>query len=417
MANANRARGSGRGRAPGKSTTTGLKPGDTPGVPGEQTQASQPPTPNRARAPEDSTTTGLAPSDTPGVPTHYGTVNPNQDMSGMGEYEQWFQQNEEKFARPGLGEDFFGRTGEGYSQEGLGEKFASQNAQALQSMGQGEQWWNKYQGQFNQATASEQLQQDPGLDAYYGRARERAAGDINNQLAARGQFGSSAGLAQISDAMVGLGAEQANREADYRKEVAGQADEARGARLGLGGTFAGQTQDRFGQRIEQGMQMQEGAQNQLLDRLGMGQTAAGGVDAQRLNNLIAGGNAALGSQNVRTDRVQNNLDNRIKTGDIASGIVGGGLQNIANNDQKLWEAAQALGLGGATQSLNFELLDQAIRSNDMDAFFTHLSEAGNAAGGAMGGGGGGSRANIGGAMGGGGGGGGNLQADIIGGGH
>lgn len=352
-----------------KSSTTGLKPGDTPGVTGETT-------PNTF-APPDS----------------YGTVNPNQDMSGQGEYEQWFQQNEKKFGQQGLGDKFFQRTGEGYEQEGLGEKFAQDNAAALQQAGQGEQWWNKYGGSFNQPGASEQLQQDPGLGAYYDRAKTRTAGSINDQLAARGGFGSSAGMAQISDAMVGLEAERSNKEADYRAGIAGQADEARMTRLGLGGAFAGQAQDRAQGRIGQGMGMASQGQNQMLDRLMAGQNAAGGVDNSRLNQLIAGGNAAMGSQNIRTNRVQAGLDNRIRTGDIAAGVVGGGLQGVADNDQKMFEAMESLGMGGAAQNMNWSAWDAAIASNDQDAVFALLSEAAAAGGSAAAGGAGGSRAN------------------------
>jgi len=311
----------------------------------------------------------------------------------MGEYEQWFQQNEKKFGDKGQGDDFFRRNNEGYQQEGLGEQFASENAAALQQAGQGEQWWNKYGGQFNQASASEGLQQDPGLGAYYDRAKTRTAGDINNQLAARGGFGSSAGMSQISDAMVGLEAERANKEADYRAGIAGQADEARMTRLGLGSTMSGQAQDRMQGRVNQGMNMQSQAQNQMLDRLMAGQNAASSVDNQNLNQLIAGGNAAMGSQQIRTGRVQQGLDNRIQTGDIASQIIGGGLNNIADGDQKMFTAMENLGMGKAAQNMNWSAWDAAIASGDQDAVFALLSEAGAAAGGAMGGGGGGSRAN------------------------
>ncbi len=327
----------------------------------------------------------------------YGTVAPGMNMETPGVHEQWFQQNEGKFAEKGESDKFFQRTGEGYAQEGLGEKFASENAAALQQQGQGEQWWSKYGGGFNQASASEGLQQDPGLGAYYDRAKTRTAGSINDQLAARGSFGSSAGMQQIGDAMVGLEAERANKEADYRAGIAGQADEARMTRMGLGGTFAGQAQDRAQGRVAQGMGMASQAQNQMLDRTMAGQNAAGAVDAQNLNQLIAGGNASMGSQQMRTNRVQAGLDNRIRTSDIASSIIGGGMNNIADNDQKLFEAMEALGMGAAAQNVNAGMLDAAIASGDMDKVFALLAEAGNQAGNAMAAG-GGSRANGGAAL-------------------
>lgn len=328
----------------------------------------------------------------------YGTVDPGSNMEIPGIHEQWFQQNEGKFAEKGQADQFFQRTGEGYAQEGLGEKFASDNAGMLQSMGQGEQWWNKYGGGFNQASASEGLQQDPGLGAYYDRAKTRTAGSINDQLAARGSFGSSAGMQQIGDAMVGLEAERAGKEADYRAGIAGQADEARMTRMGLGGAFAGQAQDRAQGRVAQGMGMASQAQNQMLDRMMGGQNAAGAVDAQNLNQLIAGGNASMSSQQMGQNRVQAGLDNRIRTSDIASSVIGGGLNNIADNDQKLFEAMEALGMGGAAQNVNASQLNAAIASGDMDAVFALLGEAGNQIGNAAAAGGGGSGARADGAV-------------------
>lgn len=59
------------------------------------------------------------------------------------------------------------------------------------------------------------LKSDPGLQPYYDRARQKAAEDINRQMAARGMWGSSAAGGMIGEAMTDLGAEQATREAEY----------------------------------------------------------------------------------------------------------------------------------------------------------------------------------------------------------
>jgi hypothetical protein len=56
---------------------------------------------------------------------------------------------------------------------------------------------------------------DPGLEPYYANARRKASEDINRQMAARGMWGSSAAGDMIGEAMTNLGAEQANREAQY----------------------------------------------------------------------------------------------------------------------------------------------------------------------------------------------------------
>ena len=77
------------------------------------------------------------------------------------------------------------------------------------------------------------------LDPYYARARARTSADMNNQLAARGQFGSTAGMGMLGNALSNLSAEQANREADYALRqmgqmgsLAGQAQSAQQGRLG-----------------------------------------------------------------------------------------------------------------------------------------------------------------------------------------
>ena len=64
-------------------------------------------------------------------------------------------------------------------------------------------------------------QRDPGLDAYYDRAFDRGAQRINQQAAARGMHGSTAAGGYIADMAGQLGAEQANREADYYLQAMG----------------------------------------------------------------------------------------------------------------------------------------------------------------------------------------------------
>ena len=83
------------------------------------------------------------------------------------------------------------------------------------------------------------------LDPYYERARERTGADVNKQLAARGQFGSSTGMGMLGDALGGLSAEQANREADYGLR---RSQNELGWLGGMGG-LAGQAQNAQQRRI------------------------------------------------------------------------------------------------------------------------------------------------------------------------
>ena len=101
----------------------------------------------------------------------------------------------------------------------------------LSGPGAAEQYWQQMKPQGD-------LPGLPGLDPYYERARERTSGDINKQLGARGMFGSSVGMGMLGDALGGLGAEQANREADYA--LARQRGQQ--SQQGLMGQLAGQAQ-------------------------------------------------------------------------------------------------------------------------------------------------------------------------------
>jgi hypothetical protein len=59
------------------------------------------------------------------------------------------------------------------------------------------------------------------MDPYYNNAERNATNDINKQMAARGQFGSSNAVGQISNATTNLRAQQAKDEASYGLQRAG----------------------------------------------------------------------------------------------------------------------------------------------------------------------------------------------------
>lgn len=117
------------------------------------------------------------------------------------------------------------RPNQGIQQGGYNQKFD------ISGPGAAESFWQQMKPQA-------QLPELPGLDPYYQRARERTAADVNKQIGARGMFGSSVGLDQLGNALGGLSAEQANREAQYAL------DRQRGqqSQTGLMGQLAGQAQ-------------------------------------------------------------------------------------------------------------------------------------------------------------------------------
>lgn len=79
---------------------------------------------------------------------------------------------------------------------------------------------------------------DPGLGNYYDRASEVGTEKLRNAAAARGMFNSGTSMDEERELAKDLGAERANREADYMLRAAGQSDSERRARMGLAGELA-----------------------------------------------------------------------------------------------------------------------------------------------------------------------------------
>lgn len=175
----------------------------------------------------------------------------------------------------------------------------------LSGPGAGEQQWAQSQGKFNQPTHAEQywnqLQgQGPGLDPYYQHASQRLGGEMANQLAARGQYGSSAGMRQTGDALASLAAEQANREAQY------------------------------------GLQK--------------GQLAMG-VDQDMLSRMAGGMQGANLAQQLQEQRIGDLYGRQLGLADRLSGLYTGQMNQLIPEDQAAMEAAMMAESGLAQQAL------------------------------------------------------------------
>lgn len=248
------------------------------------------------------------------------------DFSSPGVAEQTFQQQQQRFMQPGQAQQWWGA-----------------NQGQYQQPGEGEQYYSQMRGKFADPTASEgayaQYQQGPaGLDPYYDRQRTRAAADINNQLSARGGFGSTVGTQQISDAMVGLGAEQANREAAFRLQqqqlggqLAGQADAQRMAQMGLG------------------QQMASGAQQLGLSRLGQAGGYAMGLDQFGFQQLAGQLQAAQMAQQARRTRGQDYFSNIYNPAMAAMGLSQQGLNALISGDQSQIDSMVAMMMSRASE--------------------------------------------------------------------
>ena len=196
-----------------------------------------------------------------------------------------------------------------------------------QSPGASEQFFNRVAGGANDPTRSEMLASNPQLDALYDRQREKTAGAMNDQLAARGGFGSSAGVNMIGDALSNIGAQQAAKEADYNARIAQQADAARLNQLQAYGGLA--------QQAQQGQ----------LGRLGGAMSSFMGGDQTEITRLNAMMNAATQAQGLRRQRGQDYLGNLQSSQFPMMSIIGQGLQGMLAQDQALMDSATAAELG------------------------------------------------------------------------
>jgi hypothetical protein len=177
------------------------------------------------------------------------------------------------------------------------------------------------------------------MSPYYDNAVNHAQNDINQQLAARGMYGSSAGIGQISNATTNLRAQQAKDNAQYglnRAQLAGS---------------LGSTAD----------------QNQLAWTSGLGDLAFRGQAGQMQRG-----------QNVFQDQM-------MLSGQLA-GMEGNAYDQMFNADQSnLDNSMQALGvnvsnnLSEQSSDANASRNDAAQRQKEQDAFMMDLAKIGLAA--------------------------------------
>lgn len=266
----------------------------------------------------------------------------------------------------GTGENYFGSTSGGYTHPGMSEGYsATQLNKYAPGTPQGTENQQSNYGRFSAEKPN--ISAEPGLGAYYDRAVQRADSDINNQLAARGMYGSSGGLGRIMDANTDLRADQARHEADYNLQRLG---EQRGWE-GLQGQLA--------QGADQNSLQNSG--NQLAWLQGLG-NLAGNADMFGLTRTQAGQNAANASQGMEQNRFQSLLGNEMGMGNQMNGLMGNAYGDMLGNDQQLMQDSMGMGMGLASEALNQDYrTQQKIKDDSQWA----MDMAGGAAGGMMGG--------------------------------
>ena len=253
-----------------------------------------------------------------------------QTGPGIQDPEGYFGAQGGDLTKRGIGENYFGATAGGYVAPSMSESYA---ANALNKYGaSGTPSGTDYQGQnFGHFSATRpDVSAEPGLDKYYDRAVQRSTTDINNQLAARGMYGSSGGVGRLEDAVTDLRADQAKNEAQYNLQKLG---EQRGWE-GLAGQLAG--------GADQNSLNRSGNELSWLRGLGgLGSDA----DMFGLQRTQAGQNAANATQGLEQGRFQSLLNNEMGMGNTMSGLMGNAYGDMLQNDQQLMGDSMGMGMG------------------------------------------------------------------------
>lgn len=285
------------------------------------------------------------------------------DQTNQGVGEQLWDIRQDDFFRPGEASQFSAANKGAYTTQGFGETRGTEVSNELAKGGAGEKYWEGIQGRYNNggpdyvqdAYGSFDAAVDPGLGSYYDRAFQQASQGINKQLAARGQYGSSAGMQQLGNVATGLGAERANREAAYGLErfrtkmgaAATASGDERAWVQGLG-DMAFRAGDERRAYLGDSASVAAGVQGQGFDRLGQGYSQAAQNDQFGLANRNSGFAQAFGAQDRRDNRIQQGFDNQIGFSSVLAAM---GNNRIQNGYSAATGGAEA-GLGAATDNYN-----------------------------------------------------------------
>ena len=207
---------------------------------------------------------------TPATPPSYNT--PYQPPSGATK-PTWMD-----MTQPGAAEQFYSKNSAWFTQPTNSQAAYDQNSPLFQQMSQqgGPTYSQDAYKQFGSTPA------DAGLGGYYDNAWKNTSEQLNRELAARGEFNSGAALETLGRASANMGAERANREADYRLR-----------RSQLGGDLASRAS---GESLS-------GRESQL-SAARSGSALAGDADSAALNKMGLGLGASNIAQSSREGRVR-----------------------------------------------------------------------------------------------------------------
>jgi hypothetical protein len=238
------------------------------------------------------------------------------DFTQRGPSEQYFLDNKAVWEQPSFGEVNNQGLVSHYSDPGNRPQLTNNSSQA----------YGDYRSQMPSIAT------DPGLGAYFDNAKNRATESINQTMAARGAYGSSAANDQISRSHTDLEGQRALKEADYNLARLG---EQRGW-LGLGGQLAGLADSR-----SDAASADEQRWAQLLSQLGLDSSRLG---LQRTN---AGADAAANAQGAERSRGGDFFSNQQGMGDRMAELYRIIMGPALDNDAALFGNANSGGIAGA----------------------------------------------------------------------
>jgi hypothetical protein len=292
----------------------------------------------------------VAPGLTPGV------ADPNAGLNMMvpGVAEQYYANTANIYTAPNQSMTAHAYLAPGLAAPGSAESYASsvsdRYAAGTPAVSQ------SAQGAYDEFRANRpDLALDPGLGAYFDRAKQRSMEDVRRASAARGSFGSSASADREIEAMLDLEAQRALKEADYGLR---RADTIRGfgetaGNLARGADISSQARSQNELDWTRGIgDIQSDAQRLGLERTGTLLDSAAGADEAWLRQLGLGADVAGQAQNFQRQRGQDFFDNTFAMGNAMSGLAGGAYEGMFADDASLMDSAIAMELGLGAEALN-----------------------------------------------------------------
>jgi hypothetical protein len=288
------------------------------------------------------------------------------DMTGPGAAENMFSQLQGRMTAPNQAGQFWGQNQGQMQQPGMGEGYASgvmgryQDGTPGVTQNAGDAW-SAFQG------AKPDLMADPGLGAYYERAKERTLADLGKQQSARGVYGSSTGMDHAGQAITDLEADRAKNEAQYQLQRAGEQRgwESLGGQLASSADAASRAASQNELDWTSGLgSLAFGGQNAMQGRLGQGFDMARGVDQNNMNQWLGTMGAANMAQNAQQGRGQQLFNNQMMMGDRMAGMAMDAYGNMIQDDWDLMNSAMGMELGLGAEALGQDYRQQERIKND-----------------------------------------------------